>query len=108
MRKPIRQGDVILKPITKVKGDKIEGTTLALGEQTGHHHTVYNGGQMFQYNQEKFLEINEEVAELRHQEHTVVKDGLIGKDGKPISFKGSYEIVIQEEYTPEGWAKTLD
>ena len=40
---PIRQGDVILKAITNIQGQKLTHLTLAEGEVTGHSHRIADG-----------------------------------------------------------------
>jgi hypothetical protein len=41
--KPIRQGDVILQPITQIVGQKLSHLTLAEGEVTGHSRRISDG-----------------------------------------------------------------
>lgn len=93
--KPIRHGDVILKPVTAAQGkqEKLKEYTLAHGEVTGHHHTLYpltEGAflSLFKDGEKRFLDLAEPWA-LRHQEHReiVVPPGL-------------YEIGIEREYDP--------
>ncbi len=92
----LRQGDVLLIPITKVPkklariAPEQGRLILARGEATGHHHSVPasagtlsldEGGTMF-------LTI-EELTEVRHQEHA------------PIALEpGKYEVRRQREYSP--------
>lgn len=95
LMKPIRHGDVILRPVTAAQGKKeeVDEYTLAYGEVTGHHHTLYpltEGALLMLYKDgdKRFLDLAEPWA-LRHQEHReiVVPPGL-------------YEIGIEREYDP--------
>ena len=96
-----RQGDVLItrieaipasaqKPV--IRGGKPERIILALGEATGHHHSLEadaadwwkesDGG-------DQFLDVRQ-TAEVTHQEHA------------PITLKpGKYRVQIQREYSPE-------
>lgn len=92
----IRHGDVLLKPVSipsTAKEQKVgQEMTIALGEATGHHHTLYgslpNAVVMKGFDGRIFVEVNEDLY-LRHQEHKEV----------PVA-KGSYEIVIERERNP--------
>ena len=79
-----QQGDVLLKRVKSIKKNtkKIENknnmVTLALGEHTGNHHSIYSDDSNVcllededgvQYVENK----NEYDVELKHQEHNVVK-----------------------------------
>ena len=86
----IRQGDVLLKPVQfDTKGKKPIAKdlyTLALGEQTGHHHDIVGDVEVFQNGQAIIL--NVESAQLTHQEHAHLEVP-----------KGMYEVVNQREYS---------
>lgn len=92
----IRHGDVLLKPVSIPSDAKEQkrgkDMTIALGEVTGHHHTLYgsmpNAVVMKGFDERLFVEVNEDLC-LRHQEHTEV----------PVA-KGSYEIIIERERNP--------
>lgn len=93
-----RHGDVLLKesalPKKNLKGDISKELTIALGEATGHHHTLYpttDNGYVTYYESEgrRFFECSEEFI-LRHQEH---------KEHRIFPNK-VYEIVMEEEYNP--------
>ncbi len=93
--KSIRQGDVLLKPVDKASGTKqgLNEYTVAHGEQTGHHHTLYPVTQgskisLFTDNNKRFIELKESWA-LRHQEHREI-----------IITPGIYEIWMEQEYDP--------
>ena len=89
-KKIARHGDILLKETNKVRGKKTQNRTLALGEVTGHHHTLY-GGTITSYeedNEVKFLDVKEETS-LEHQEH------------KPIKvLPGVYKIYRKFEFDP--------
>lgn len=100
--KPIRQGDVLLLRTNAIPAHlkKTKTNTLALGEATGHHHTVMGDGVVgFADNEDSlpdFLSVQKE-ATLVHQEHD------------PITLpKGKYRKVIQVEYTPAGIRNVAD
>jgi hypothetical protein len=102
-RMPIRQGDVLLMPITAIPADVTERrrdngrVVLAYGEVTGHAHAFSNAGVALMerpnatsLNQkDEFIRV-EEASVLRHEEH-----------GAITVAPGFYQIVHQQEYTPE-------
>lgn len=81
-KKYYRHGDVNLIPIgTLPKGakliKKVKEYTVALGEVTGHHHTIYPTKndkntpiEVWEYGGAEFLVISE-PKEFRHQEHEI-------------------------------------
>lgn len=83
-----QQGDVVVKEIKEIKGNKINHLTLAQGSKTGHHHSITKGdAEMYEENDVLFLKINSKNATLSHQEHN------------PIEIKkGNYQIMIVREY----------
>lgn len=96
---PIRQGDVLLIPV-QMHPDHLRSAvrherqcTLAFGEATGHHHTLYPAApdetevarEVF-IGDKRFIELPIDCF-LRHQDH-----------GEDRIAKGTYEIVIKEEY----------
>ena len=83
-----QQGDVLIKKVSAVKGEKVKGLTLAKGEATGHHHTITEGdAEMYKHEGTLFLKVNSEKATITHQEH------------KPIVLpEGEYQVVIVQEY----------
>lgn len=95
----LRQGDVLLVPIDKIpanaKLQKHKGRiTVALGEATGHHHTIelsekdaadwWKDDQGVQY-----VEVKTE-SPIVHQEHSEL-----------VLDPGAYKVVTQREYTPK-------
>lgn len=110
--KLIRQGDVMLVPVTEKskaydKREKLAQCTIALGEATGHHHTIYPPRadglaaqliERLEWNGRVFVEVPDGYW-LRHQEH----------DEHEIP-GGLYEIIIEQEYDPlaEEMKKVID
>lgn len=97
-----RQGDVLLVPVASIpKGLKqTKKVTLALGERTGHHHTIYAGAVGFADDENglaSYIEVGGDGAELTHQEHDTI----------PLP-PGKYENVSQFEYTPEAIQRVAD
>lgn len=94
--KLIRHGDVTLRPVAipaeAKEQKKGKDMTIALGEGTGHHHTLYgsipNAVIMKGFNDRRFVEVQEDLV-LRHQEHKEL----------PVA-KGTYEIIIEQERNP--------
>jgi hypothetical protein len=93
--KAIRHGDVDLIPVTKPNsgGEQKQEYTLAYGEVTGHHHTLYplSPGAfltLFQDGEKRVIDVEGNFV-LRHQEH----------DELTIP-PGTYEILIEREYNP--------
>lgn len=96
MRTPIRQGDVLLLPVDKLPSGRrhdYHQLTLAHGEESGHHHTLYatsilsKVGEMV-VNDKRFIELDVEWL-LRHQEHKELRVP-----------PGCYEIIIEIEHDP--------
>jgi len=104
----IRQGDVLLTPSTIPAGATRlkELRPLALGEATGHHHSlVADPGldladqvEMYELNGETFVRIKSEATSLVHQEHKA----------HPSLAPGDYKVVIQRENTDFGAAPVRD
>lgn len=99
-----RQGDVLIEEVAKLPTGltKQKPTTgraiLALGEATGHHHSVdidradwWKDGAG-----EQFLSVTDE-AEVTHQEHETI-----------TLPPGNYRIRRQREYTPEAIRNVAD
>ena len=83
-----QQGDVLIKKVTEIKGKKLNHLTLAVGEATGHHHTITEGDcELYDEGDIKYLRVISDKATLTHQEH------------KPLVIdKGDYQIGIVREY----------
>ncbi len=106
-QKPVRQGDILLMPVKSIPkgGDTTEASemTVALGEATGHHHTLYptiekSSVSLIKVNGREFLDVDPGYF-LRHQEH-----------GQHDRIEGLYEILREEEYCPfsEQMKKVVD
>jgi len=100
-----RQGDVLIVPVDEIPSGlkRTKKVTLALGEVTGHHHTIYGGAVGFADDENglaDYFEVNAgsgEGATLTHQEH------------KNITIPpGKYQKVIQTEYTPQALRNVAD
>ena len=85
-----QQGDVLILKIENIPANaKIkQGKTLAVGEATGHHHTITEGdAELYEHEGTMFLRVNSENATLTHQEHSAV-----------VIPRGDYKINIVREY----------
>lgn len=99
MKKNYRHGDVIVIPAKiPAKAEKQKGLTLAEGEVTGHSHQISSGkAVMFKFDDKTYLRVTSPLAALTHEEH------------KQIDLPaGDYEVVIQQDYEPDGWKKVRD
>lgn len=104
-----RQGDVLIVPIDKLPEglNPTKRCTLALGEVTGHHHTIREGatGYTTQANPDQgntvslaeYFEVEEQLAKLEHQEHDTIEFPA-----------GAYQVVRQYEYQPEAVRQVAD
>jgi hypothetical protein len=96
-----RQGDVLLVKVASVPAGlkRTKKVTLAYGEATGHHHSIFGGAVGFADDEEglaQYIEVKDK-ATLVHQEHD------------PITIdEGIYKSVIQVEYTPEAIRNVAD
>ena len=101
--KVYRQGDVLITPITQIPADlyKTKKVTLALGEVTGHHHSILDGnciGFAMQENDlAEYLDVGPSGAELTHQEHSTI-----------TLPPGKYSVTRQTEYSPEALRNVAD
>lgn len=100
-----RQGDVLIERISSIptaaeKQDHNGAITVALGEATGHHHTIYADRDAVDWWKEsdgvQFVNLKKSTS-LRHQEHEVIE--------LP---KGKYRISRQREYLPERIRQVVD
>lgn len=84
----MRQGDVGIQEIKEMPEGlhEVNNPVLALGEATGHSHTLNGKFRVFENgNRTKYIQV--EKATLVHQEHN------------PIQIdKGLYEVQLQREY----------
>lgn len=100
-----RQGDVYLFPTEKLpkKLTSVKNKVLAYGEVTGHRHQIIDGDVFTDENGNLFLRATEET-QLAH-----VDEAERLADHAPLEIhEGDYRVVIQEEYTPEGWKQVVD
>jgi hypothetical protein len=99
MKKIYRQGDVLLVQSTvqpavsavPVPNDGSGRVILAHGEVTGHAHAIHEVDHVrrFESSGMSFLQVLDSVT-LRHEEHTHMTIPA-----------GVYQLLIQNEYTPE-------
>ena len=97
-----RQGDVFIIPVQKLPSSgvrKNHNGVLALGEVTGHAHRLANTqqGSVCSINDEMYLEILDDTADIVHEEH-----------GTITLKRGVYAVRIQREYTPAGIRRVYD
>lgn len=97
-----RQGDVLILPVSKIPSDlkRTKRVTLALGEVTGHHHSISHGAVGYADDENglaEYVEVNGDSANLTHQEHDTI-----------TLPKGKYRKIIQVEYTPEAIRNVAD
>lgn len=90
-----RQGDVLIMPVSSIPKNKVKTNkvTLALGEVTGHHHSISFGAIGYADDEKalaEYFEIKGASADLTHQEHDTITIP-----------KGKYRKIIQVEYTPQ-------
>ena len=96
--RPIRKGDVLLKPVGTVEGEQASHLVLAEGEVTGHKHQITKGrAELYQRDATLYLRVISETATLTHEEHSRVSIP-----------KGDWIVRIQREYEPEGWRPVMD
>jgi len=94
-----RQGDVCIRKVAKLPdGLKKKDSILAYGEVSGHKHRLTGSAHQVFVNpkQEQFIQVSEKT-ELVHEEH-----GTIELE------EGSYAVILQEEYTPQGMKRVQD
>ncbi len=102
----VRQGDVFIFRVGALPKDakQVERqgglVVLALGEATGHHHSIADiGVDMFETanSVDRWLKVGTEGATLTHQEHAPV-----------FLPEGNYVVRIQREYSPEAIRNVID
>jgi hypothetical protein len=106
--KPIRQGDVLLIPVSLIPSDALpqepsgNKVILALGEATGHHHrfefqdTSHNAKLYVAHGGARYLRVTA-PSSLLHEEHSTATVA-----------KGRYLIPNQVEYTPAELRRVAD
>jgi hypothetical protein len=96
-----RHGDVV---VVQAESDpplsaECEDMCVAYGEVTGHAHRVDNAKVFTIVNDaiQRAIIVSKAKAKLSHEEH---KDGELPP--------GTYRTGIQQQYSPEGWARVTD
>jgi len=99
-----RQGDVYLISCDLPTNLKTtENDVLAIGEATGHCHRIFDGEVLVGEDGQLFVTASKETT-LRHVDPSEAE-----ADHKPITLDpGSYRVVIQREYEPEGYRAVVD
>ncbi len=99
----VRQGDVLLvrarvPAAAKQLGHQVV-VILALGEATGHSHTIIGtpGLKVFEHEGTRWIRVPKRGVKLVHQEH-----GDVAVAG------GEYRVVLQREYSPEAIRNVRD
>lgn len=99
-----RQGDVLLLPAAlpaDVKIDAPEEIVLALGEATGHRHRfaggTRSGVRSYRKGTDRYVEVRSRGRKLVHEEHSSIEVA-----------PGTYEVVIQSEYSEEEIRTVMD
>lgn len=97
-----RQGDVLIMRVNSIPENlvKTNKVTLALGEVTGHHHSILSenvvGFAEVETALAKYIEVKSQAV-LTHQEHD------------PITLpEGTYRAIIQKEYEPGALRNVAD
>lgn len=99
-----RQGDVALISIERIPEVKLEKThnTLAYGEVSGHHHTLYGDVEVLRDcdTNETYVKVGEKGAEIRHDDtHKTVNGQHPIAEHFPIQiFPGAYKLRHQREH----------
>lgn len=70
------------------KAKLLKTKTLALGEVTGHHHTIKGQALVYEDKGQKYVHAQQNVI-LEHQEHKTI----------PIQ-EGKYKLVTEQEFNP--------
>lgn len=98
---PIRQGDVLLMPLSQADerfSQKLNHLTLAEGEVTGHRHRISDGqAELYERDGTLYLKVLSSEATLTHEEHHAVTIP-----------QGDWLVRIQREYEPDGWRYVAD
>ena len=99
MEETYRQGDVMLVRISQLpdSGLKEKDNILARGEVTGHHHELVGDVKTYTNSSGQQMVQVKKKAKLTHQEH-----------GQIQIPKGSYEVRIQREYSPQANRQVMD
>ena len=94
-----RQGDILIIKINSIPGDAIKQKSriLAEGEATGHMHEL-DSGEVYEKNGTLYFKVEDNnTTTLNHPEH------------KAVTFEpGTYKVIRQREYEPQGWRYVAD
>jgi hypothetical protein len=83
-----QQGDVLIKKVSKVYGEKLNHTIIAKGETTGHAHRVTGGNvELYEKDGTLYMSVKSDTAVVSHEEHGAIE----------IEF-GNYKIGGVKEY----------
>ncbi len=97
-----RQGDVWIVPCdaTEIPTDAalVGHCIVARGEATGHMHRIEKGAKQYATpSGQQWIKVFRAKVELLHQEHSAV-----------VLLKGTYRVIHQREYSPEGLKGVID
>ena len=94
-----RQGDLLIIRIASMPQDVVRQTSriLAEGEATGHMHEL-DKGEVYEKDGTLYFKVEEDsTTTLNHPEH------------KAVTFDpGTYKVIKQREYEPQGWRYVAD
>lgn len=94
-----RQGDLLIVKVETIPQNarKRKDLILAEGEATGHMHAL-DAGELYEIGDTLYFRTPEgRASTLRHEEHHA------------ITFEpGTYKVIRQREYLPEGWRHVAD
>ena len=94
-----RQGDLLIVAVNAIPEGAVKKETriLAEGEATGHMHEL-TGGEVYEKKGTLYFWVHdEETVALNHPEHSA------------LTFEpGTYKVIRQREYEPQGWRYVAD
>lgn len=113
--KTARQGDVLLVKIdalpiglSKAPRDHIGRIVLALGETSGHGHAIRDknvtGLRLAGSEDVDFIEVGGSGATLNHE----YESGQLAEHAPILLSPGTYRVVRQRTYTPQGIVRAVD
>ena len=83
----IRQGELLIKKVSEIKGKRLSHLVIAEGEATGHKHAITKGEAEL-YEEKGVLYLScKETCSLTHPDHKTIEIP-----------EGEYEITFQREY----------
>lgn len=106
---PMRQGDVLLIPLSPTDdpqqfGQPLAHIVLAEGEVTGHRHQISEGQAcLYQKGETRYLQILSNSATLTHEEHKAI---AIPQGYWLIKIQREYEP--RTEFHPQNWRRVAD